>query len=94
MQRTILIALSVCTLPLTACGKSPSDKLADRVEKAAETRADALEKDAEALNKRAEQVRQTGEQRANAIDAADRDTAAMTQEQRDAIVANEAPAVR
>lgn len=94
MKKLLLIATAVCVLPLAACNKSPSDKLADRVEDAAENRADALENQAAMLKDRADQVRDTGERRADAIEAADRNVAAMTQEQRDAIVANEAAAVR
>ncbi|QQV79128.1 hypothetical protein H5J25_16570 [Sphingomonas aliaeris] len=88
-------------LPLSACNKSPSDKLADRVENAADTRADAMEANADVLrnqaaqlDNRAEKARDTGESRSDAIEAADMNVAAMSQEQRDAIVANQAAAVR
>ncbi|MEO6092018.1 MAG: hypothetical protein ABIT04_03665 [Novosphingobium sp.] len=94
MNKAIVISLALCVVSLSACNKSPSDKLADRVESAADKRADALENSADALDSRAAEVRATGKQRANAIDAANRNVAAMTQEQRDAIVSNEAPAVR
>ncbi len=94
MKKSIIVVAAVCALPLAACNKSPSDKLADRVENAADNRADAMENQAAMLNDRAEQVRDTAEQRADAIQAADRNVAAMSQEQRDAIVANDAAAVR
>ena len=95
-----LMALAVM-LPLAACNKSPSDKLADRVENAADARADAMEANADVLrsqaarlDNRAETVRDTGESRSDAIEAADMNVAAMSQDQRDAIVANQAAAVR
>ncbi len=94
MKNGLILAVALCALPLAACNKSPSDKLADRVENAADMRADALENQADALKERAEDVRDTGKQRADAIDAADRNVANMTQEHRDAIVANNAAAVR
>lgn len=78
----------------SACSNSPSDNLAARVENAADARADAMENQADDLQERAQQVRKAGEERADAIDAAGRNVAAMSQEHRDAIVANEAAAVR
>lgn len=88
-------------LALGACNSSPSDKLADRVEAAADNRADAMEADAaalrnqaEMLDSRAERTRDVGEARADAIDAADMNVAALSQDRRDAIVANQAAAVR
>lgn len=90
-----------CVLALGACNKSPSDKLADRVETAADNRADAMEANAAALrneaamlDQRADKTRDVGEARADAIQAADMNVAAMSQERRDAIVANQAAAVR
>ena len=56
--------------------------------------ADMLRQQANGLDKRAEIVRDTAESRADAIKAADMNVKEMTQAQRDAIVANEAPAVR
>ena len=93
MKLFVLLA-ATAALPLAACNNSPSDRLADRVQNAADVRADGLEQQADMLQNRAAQVRQTGEQRADAIQAADRNVATMSQEQRDAIVANQAPAVR
>ncbi len=88
-------------LALAGCGNDPADKLADRVEAAADNRADAMESNAEALRdqaemleNRADRTRDVGEARADAIEAADANVAAMSQEQRDAIVANKAAAVR
>jgi hypothetical protein len=95
-----LVALAA-VLPLAACNKSPSDKLADRVENAADNRADAMEANADVLRNqaarlddRADKARDTGESRSDAIQAADMNVAGMSQERRDAIVANEAAAVR
>ncbi len=99
MKTTMGMALAL--LALAGCNKSPSDKLADRVENAADMRADAMENNADALRERAkaldnraEVVRDTGDSRSEAIKAANQNVANMTQAQRDAIVANEAAAVR
>lgn len=101
MKTIVTLAALTAALALTACSQSPSDKLADRVENAADSRADAMEADADVLrnqaarlDNRAETVRDTGESRSDAIEAADMNVAAMSQEQRDAIVANQAAAVR
>lgn len=95
MQNRVIMSAAICALALAGCNQSPAENLADRVEKAADNRADALESQADTLQDRAEQVREGGEERADAIKAADRNVAAtMTQERRDAIVANEAAAVR
>ncbi|MEO8374029.1 MAG: hypothetical protein ABI471_02300 [Sphingomonas bacterium] len=95
MKTTFALGAALCALALAGCNQSPAENLADRVENAADTRADAMENQADALEERADQVRQTGEERADAITAADRNVAAtMSDERRDAVVANEAPAVR
>jgi hypothetical protein len=95
MKTTHVLSAALCTLALAGCNQSPAENLADRVENAADTRAEAMENQAEALEDRAEQVRETGEERADAITTADRNvTATMSAERRDAVVANEAPAVR
>ncbi len=101
MKSMIILAALAAVLPLAACNKSPSDKLADRVENAADTRADAMEANAEdlrnqaaQLDNRADKARKTGDSRSDAIEAADMNVAGMSQEQRDAIVANQAAAVR
>lgn len=95
MKKTLIMGAAVGALTLAGCNQSPAENLADRVENTADLRADAMENQAEALVDRAEQVRETGEERADAIEAADRNVAAtMTEERRDAVVANEAPAVR
>ena len=101
-MKTLVTMLAVAAvLPLAACNKSPSDKLADRVENAADAHADGMEANADVLrnqaamlDNRADKARDTGESRSDAIQAADMNVAAMTQEQRDAIVANQAAAVR
>lgn len=93
MKKTMILA-AMLLAPLAACGGNGDDKLAGRVEDAADNRADAMEAQADALKERAEQVRDTGESRSDAIDAADVNAQAMSQERRDAIVANEAAAVR
>jgi len=102
MNKAVVLGTALTALALGACNSnSPSDTLADRVENAADARADNLEArsenlqaQAEMLDNRAEQVRDTGESRADAIQAADMNVQGMSQEQRDAIVANQAAAVR
>ena len=101
MKSVITLVALAAVLPLAACNKSPSDKLADRVENAADNRADAMEANADVLRNqaarlddRANKARDTGESRSDAIEAADMNVAGMSQERRDAIVANEAAAVR
>lgn len=95
MKTTLTIGAALCAFALAGCNQSPAENLADRVENAADVRADAMENQAADLKERAEQVRDTGEERADAIVAADRNvTATMNQQRRDAVVANEAPAVR
>jgi Tfp pilus assembly protein PilP len=89
-----VILASLLLLPLAACGGNGDDKLAERVEDAADNRATAMEAQADALDARAEQVRDTGERRADAIDAADYNAQAMSEARKDAIIANEAAAVR
>ena len=81
-------------LLLGACDKSGDKRLADRVEKHADAQADALHNQAAALDAEAKQVRKTGEKRADAIDAANLNTAAMSDEQKAAIVNGAATAVR
>jgi len=89
-----LACLSLVALPLAACGGKGDDKLAERVEDAADNRADSLEAMADNLQERAERTRDVGEQRADAIDAADVNAQSMSPERKADIVANEAAAVR
>ena len=95
----MLLAMSLVSL--SACNSKGTEKLADRVENAADNRADTMEAQADALrneakmlDNRAENTRDYAEDRADAIKAADVNASAMSQEQRDAIVANQAAAVR
>ena len=101
MKAFAICMLAALAVPLGACNNSASDKLADRVESAADSRADTMEANADAmrteaaaLDSRADAVRDTGDSRADAIKAADMNVASMSAEQRDAIVASQAPAVR
>ena len=101
MTKTFILPIAAVGLTLCGCNQSSADRLGDRVENAAEVRADAMEANAAmmrnqaaALDNRADRTRDVAELRAEAIRAADRNVAAMTQEQRDAIVANQAAAVR
>ncbi|MEO8723388.1 MAG: hypothetical protein ABI395_07680 [Sphingobium sp.] len=94
MKRTLATIVMLGILSLTACSKSGDRKLADRVENHADAQADMLENRADALNAEAKQIRHTGEQRSDAIDAANLNTAAMSNTQKAAIVNDAAPAVR
>lgn len=100
MKLVAAFALSA-GLILAGCSKSPSDKLAGEVEAAADNRADAMEANASALrneaallDKKADRTRDVGDARADAIKAADMNVAAMSEQRREAIVANQAAAVR
>lgn len=102
MNRFVFLAVSAAALPLAACGgQSASENLAEQVEASADNRATALENqagalrsEAEALENRAENTRDVASQRGDAIIAADRNVQAKSEEQRQAIIANEAAAVR
>ena len=68
MKKTVIIAVVASAFALTACNKSPSDNLADRVDNAADARADVMENNADAmrdqaamLDNRADATRDTGE---------------------------------
>lgn len=94
-MRILVTALaSLSLVALSGCGGKGDDKLAGRVQSAADNRADALEAQADALDARAERERKIGDRRADAIDAADLNAAAIGNATKDAIVANEAAAVR
>lgn len=101
MSKVLILSLAATGTLLSGCNKSPSDRLGDRVENAADLRADGMEANAAAmrnqaaaLDDRADRTRDIAESRADAIRAGDRNVAGMSQEQRDAIVANQAAAVR
>ncbi|WP_242098392.1 hypothetical protein [Sphingomonas sp. CROZ-RG-20F-R02-07] len=94
-MKMMIGALALCAMmPLAACSKSGDEKLADRVENHADAQADMMENRADALQAQAKQVRKTGEQRGDAIDAANLNTAQMSGDHKDAIVNGAAPAVR
>ncbi|KTT69019.1 hypothetical protein [Sphingomonas sanguinis] len=101
MTIRIGLLLTASLVSLSACNSKGTDKLAENVEKAADNRADGMESQADALrneakqlDKQAEKTRDYAEDRADAIKAADVNAAAMSPEQREAIVANQAAAVR
>ena len=101
MKKIILGAVILGSLSLASCGGKGDDKLADRVEDRAVERADMLdnkadqmEENADQLHDKADMVEETGEDRSNAIDAADVNADAMTDEQKQAIVDQNAPAVK
>ena len=80
------LAIGAMALSLAACGGKGDDKLGSQVEAAADNRADALEATADNLEDRAEQVRKNGERQSDAIDDADVNAAAMSDEQKAALV--------
>jgi hypothetical protein len=86
--------LALLAAPLAACGGNGDDKLAGQVKDQADNRADQLEAMADNLEEQADQTRKVGEQRADAIDAADVNAHAMSNEQKVEIINNEAAAVR
>ncbi len=86
--------LAILAAPLAACGGKGDDTLAERVEDRAENRADQLEAMADNLEERADRTRDVGAQRADAIDAADVNTQALSNEQKARIIANESAAVQ
>ncbi len=82
-------------LALAACGGQGDDALADNVAEAADNRADVIDQQAEsmptqageeAMHDQADAVRDAGEAKADAIDKADVNAAAMTEAQKNAIV--------
>jgi len=90
MNKTMgAVALGAMALALTACGGKGDDKLGSQVEAAADNRADAMEATADNLEAQAKQVRKSGDQQADAIDDADVNAAAMTDEQKAALNGSE-----
>lgn len=77
--------LAAMALSLAACGGKGDDKLGSEVEKSYDNRADALEQTADNLEDQAKQLRKSGEQQADAIDDADVNAQAMTDEQKAAL---------
>ena len=95
-MKTIATALMLATLtiPLAACGGKGDDKLGDQARQAADQRADAMEANADnltgtardTLKANADATRAEGEAREEAIDDADVDAHAMSNEQKAALV--------
>ena len=79
-------ALSLAALSLSACGGKGDDKLGDNIEQAADNRADALEARADNLEEQADLVRDKGEAQSDAVDDADVNAQAMSDEQKAALV--------
>lgn len=86
MKKIALLLPVAAALALAACGGKGDDKLGDRVEQAADNRADALEAQADNLKDRAEAVRKSGEQQEDAIDAADVNAQAMSNSEKEALI--------
>ena len=87
MKKTMIaLSLGAMALSLAACGGKGDDKLGSQVEATADNRADALEATADNLQDQAKAVRKSGDQQADAIDDADVNVEAMTDEQKAALV--------
>jgi ABC-type glycerol-3-phosphate transport system substrate-binding protein len=87
MKKTMIaLSLGAMALSLAACGGKGDDKLGSQVEAAADNRADALESAADNLEDRAEAVRDSGKRQNDAIDDADVNAAAMSDEQKAALI--------
>lgn len=87
MKKTMIaLGLGAMAVSLAACGGKGDDKLGSQVEAAADNRADALEARADNLEDRAEAVRDSGDEQADAIDDADVNAAAMSDEQKAALI--------
>lgn len=86
MKKIGLLLPIAAALALAACGGKGDDKLGDRVEQAADNRADALEAQADNLEDQAKAVRKTGEQQEDAIDAADVNAQAMSNGEKEALI--------
>ena len=87
MKKTMIaLGLGAMALSLAACGGKGDDKLGSEVEAAADNRADTLEAAADNLEDRAEAVRANGERQNDAIDDADVNAAAMSDEQKAALI--------
>ncbi|WP_308815401.1 hypothetical protein [Sphingomonas sp. GV3] len=87
MRKTMIAAvLGSMALSLAACGGKGDDKLGHDVEKAYDNRADAMEQAADNMKDQADQIRKSGKQQADAIDDADVNAQAMTDEQKAALI--------
>ena len=99
-NKKILLVFAL-SATLFACGGDGDDKLAERVEDAADNRAAVFDEEAETMRERAEglddqadDIREEGEQRGDAIDAADLDADSISEARKSDMVSGAAPAVR
>lgn len=87
MKKTMVaLSMGAMALSLAACGGKGDDKLGSQVEAAADNRADAMEAAADNMEDQAKAVRQSGDQQADAIDDADVNAQAMSDEQKAALI--------
>lgn len=86
MKSLAAALLAASALSLAACGGRGDDKLGDQVEQAADNRADQMEATADNMHDQAEAIRDKGEKQEDAIDDADVNAAAMSNEQKAALV--------
>ena len=82
--------LTASALSLAACGGKGDDKLGDQAASAAENRADVMEAQGENMEDQAEAMRDNAEEMEERIDDADVNAAALTPEQRGAIINGQA----
>ena len=94
MRKSLLAAIAVAALSLTACGGKGDDKLGDQAESAADNRADQLDAAADnasgaaedSLEAQADATRAAGDAKEEAIDDADVNADAMTNAQKSAVI--------
>jgi ABC-type glycerol-3-phosphate transport system substrate-binding protein len=94
MKRITTAVLGAFTLALAACGGDGDDKLGQQAQDVAENKADMLDEAADnasgaqedALEAQAEVTRETGDDKEEAIDDADVNAQAMSNEQKNAMV--------
>ncbi len=94
MNRIVTAVLAAAALSLAGCGGDGDDKLGQQAEDVAENKADALDAAAEnasgaqedSLEAQADATREMGEEKEEAIDDADVNAQAMSNEQKGALV--------
>ena len=83
MRKSLLAAIAVAALSLTACGGKGDDKLGDQAESAADNASGAAE---DSLEAQADATRAAGDAKEEAIDDADVNADAMSNAQKGALI--------